>query len=493
MTPEDFYAQYMPYAQSVSQRTGLDPRLVLAQAALETGYGKSAPNSNFFGIKSHGRPGGQTLQTSELEGGRMVGQPASFRGYESPAQSFQDYGEFIMSNPRYEGVRSANGLNEQIVAMANSGYATDPQYGAKLASIATRFNPDSPAIIGADAMRAIGRQPMQGRASTQGAAPMMQEEQQPRGLLGTLGIQKMQEGAPGETGQRFYERDTFKDTAATLAQAFAGLTDNPALQKAASDVAGQRTEAKARNKTVEYLRANGREDLADMIEAGQISGKDAAGVMLAKPEVTKGVAVGDRIVNPITGEVIYEGAPTLDQDKVLAARKEFTSLPVVKAFSDQTTAYGRVISSVQDPSPAGDLALIFNYMKVLDPGSVVREGEFATAQNAGSVDDRTRGLYNRIMSGERLSEAQRADFADRATRLYSGAEQQYQDISEQYGAFARSAGLPPEQVIPNFGFTGDRYEKPLSMTPPPAPAGVDAATWPSVWAEMTDEERAAYQ
>jgi len=132
-------------------------------------------------------------------------------------------------------------------------------------------------------MTALGRQP-QGRVSTQGEAPMMQEEQQPRGLLGTLGIQKMEEGAPGETGQRFYQRDTFKDTAATLAQAFAGLTDNPALQKAASDVAGQRTEAKARNKTVEYLRANGREDLAGMIEQGMISGKDAAAVMMAKPE-----------------------------------------------------------------------------------------------------------------------------------------------------------------------------------------------------------------
>jgi hypothetical protein len=111
---------------------------------------------------------------------------------------------------------------------------------------------------------------------------MMQEEQQPRGLLGTLGIQKMQEGAPGETGQRFYQRDTFKDTAATFAQALSGLTDNPALQKAASDVAGQRTEAKARNKTIEYLRANGREDLADMIEAGQVSGKDVMSALATK-------------------------------------------------------------------------------------------------------------------------------------------------------------------------------------------------------------------
>ena len=132
-----------------------------------------------------------------------------------------------------------------------------------------------------------GRGGPQTTTTTQGALPMMQEEpqpqQRPQGLLGTLGIQKMQEGATGETGQRFYERDTFKDTAATLAEAFAGLGNNPALQKAAAGIASQRTEAKARNKTVEYLRANGRGDLADMIDQGMISGKDAAGVMLAKP------------------------------------------------------------------------------------------------------------------------------------------------------------------------------------------------------------------
>tara|TARA_R110000737_G_scaffold4373_1_gene14270 strand:+ start:37 stop:1116 length:1080 start_codon:yes stop_codon:yes gene_type:complete len=112
---------------------------------------------------------------------------------------------------------------------------------------------------------------------------MMIEEQPPQGLLGALGIQKMQEGAAGETGQRFYERDTFKDTAAALAQGFAAMGSSPGLQKMTADISSQRTEAKARNKTVEYLRANGRGDLADMIDQGMISGKDAAGVMLAKP------------------------------------------------------------------------------------------------------------------------------------------------------------------------------------------------------------------
>jgi hypothetical protein len=151
MTPEEFYSRFLPYAQAVSERTGLDPRLVLAQAALETGYGRSAPGMNYFGIKSHGRSGGQILQTSEFEDGRMVSQPASFRGYESPEQSFQDYADFLLSNPRYGGVLSAVGIEDQIAEMAKSGYATDPQYGAKLANIAGKFDPNLAPIISASA------------------------------------------------------------------------------------------------------------------------------------------------------------------------------------------------------------------------------------------------------------------------------------------------------------------------------------------------------
>lgn len=285
MTPQEFYAQYLPYAQLVSQRTGLDPRLVLAQSALETGYGKSAPNMNFFGIKSHGRNGGETLQTSEFVDGRMVSQPASFRGYDGPAQSFQDYAEFIMSNPRYEGVRSAEGLGDQIAEMAKSGYATDPQYGAKLANIASKFDPDSPPIIGADAMTALGLKP-QGILTSKNTErqPMIAKQPQARGLLDALGIQKMQEGAAGETGQRFYERDTFKDTAASLAQGFAAMGSMPALQKMTADISKQRTEQKAQNKTAELLRANGYGKAADMVEQNLISGKDVAGLLLQKPK-----------------------------------------------------------------------------------------------------------------------------------------------------------------------------------------------------------------
>ena len=103
---------------------------------------------NYFGIKSHGRSGGQTLQTSEFENGRMVSQPASFRGYESPEQSFEDYADFLLSNPRYGGVLSAVGIEDQIAEMAKSGYATDPQYGAKLANIASKFDPNAAPMPG---------------------------------------------------------------------------------------------------------------------------------------------------------------------------------------------------------------------------------------------------------------------------------------------------------------------------------------------------------
>ena len=127
-----------------------------------------------------------------------------------------------------------------------------------------------------------GRGRPQATTITQGALPMMQEEQQPRGLLGSLGIQKMEDGAAGETGQRFYERDTFKDTAAALAQGFAAMGSSPGLQKMTADIASQRSESRARNKTVEYLRANGRGDLADMVEAGDVSGKDVMGALATK-------------------------------------------------------------------------------------------------------------------------------------------------------------------------------------------------------------------
>lgn len=123
----------------------------------------------------------------------------------------------------------------------------------------------------------------------QEAAPMLPAQQQgPRGLLEQFGLQKMQPGAAGETGQKFYQRDSFKDAAGRMAVAFNSLRLNPDpnLAGMVADVRNQRTEKNARNKTVEYLRANGMGQYADMIEAGQLQASQVLGAIMQKSMAT---------------------------------------------------------------------------------------------------------------------------------------------------------------------------------------------------------------
>ena len=154
---DEFVRMMTPHALAVSQATGLDPRLVIAQSALETNWGKAAPGNNYFGIKSHGRPGGQDLATNEVGAGGLYRTTDSFRTYQGPAQSAQDYAEFLRTNGRYAPVLQAKGLDAQIDAMGKSGYATDPAYGAKLRQIAGGLPaPGGPVIAQGDSVLGPG-------------------------------------------------------------------------------------------------------------------------------------------------------------------------------------------------------------------------------------------------------------------------------------------------------------------------------------------------
>ncbi|OOY20891.1 hypothetical protein BMI86_10320 [Thioclava sp. DLFJ5-1] len=133
---QQFIDMMMPHALKASEATGVDPRIIVAQGALETGWGKSAPNNNYFGIKSHGKSGGSSQTTTEYVNGKPVTVQDSFRGYADPGASVQDYADFITANPRYEGFRAADGLDAQISELGKSGYATDPAYASKIGSIA---------------------------------------------------------------------------------------------------------------------------------------------------------------------------------------------------------------------------------------------------------------------------------------------------------------------------------------------------------------------
>lgn len=118
-------------------------------------------------------------------------------------------------------------------------------------------------------------------------------------------------------------------------------------------------------------------------------------------------------------------------------------------YSKQVGAYNRMVASAQDPSPAGDLSLIFNYMKVLDPGSTVREGEFATAANSGTIGDKIANIYNKVASGERLTTQQRTDFLNQSKKLYTSASKQQKQINETFSQRAQQFGVPADYVVRN--------------------------------------------
>jgi len=134
--PDAFLMRIAPRAIMVAQELGIDPRIVAAQAALETGWGKSVKGHNLFGIKSHGKADGLMVQTHEVLDGKRQKITDSFRQYESFDDSIEDYGLFLRENYRYQPMLEADTLEEQITALGKSGYATDPEYAKKIADIA---------------------------------------------------------------------------------------------------------------------------------------------------------------------------------------------------------------------------------------------------------------------------------------------------------------------------------------------------------------------
>jgi hypothetical protein len=128
-------------------------------------------------------------------------------------------------------------------------------------------------------------------------------------------------------------------------------------------------------------------------------------------------------------------------------RGEFDKLPEVKNYKDVSVQFDKIRRAASQPSAAGDLSLIFAYMKMLDPGSSVREGEFANAQNATGVPGQIAAKYNQILSGERLADPQRADFINQAKNLYASHEDQYKQVAERYRGLASKNNLAPDDIV----------------------------------------------
>lgn len=128
----------------------------------------------------------------------------------------------------------------------------------------------------------------------------------------------------------------------------------------------------------------------------------------------------------------------------------------VKDFMVARDAYNRIQATKDGMkedgrlTPAGDVSMLFSFMKLLDPGSVVREGEFATAQNTAGIADRLRNMYNNALTGNRLSADQVKEYSAEAEAIYRQKLATHQDAVQFYTNQADMFGIPQELIIRDF-------------------------------------------
>jgi|KBSMisStandDraft_5_1062788.scaffolds.fasta_scaffold128843_2 flagellar protein FlgJ len=169
-TRANFVSDLWPAAQEAGQQLGVDPRNLIAQAALETNWGTRVPHdesgrssNNLFGMKtgsqwtgasvaagtqeylsptSSDRAASEGIPSGEGQNGTTISTTAQFRAYDSRAQSFKDYAALLRSSPRYAAaLNTGSNVHAFATALQRGGYATDPDYASKVSSIAGSINP----------------------------------------------------------------------------------------------------------------------------------------------------------------------------------------------------------------------------------------------------------------------------------------------------------------------------------------------------------------
>ncbi len=144
-TPQAFVKEVLPYAQSAAEKIGVSPQVLIAQAALESGWGKRVPTGadgqssfNLFGIKAGPDWQGKVaiVPTVEYRDGVACREKARFRAYGSIQASFNDYARLITTQPRYrQALESADDAAAYLRRLQEAGYATDPRYAQKIGDV----------------------------------------------------------------------------------------------------------------------------------------------------------------------------------------------------------------------------------------------------------------------------------------------------------------------------------------------------------------------
>ena len=305
------------------------------------------------------------------------------------------------------------------------------------------------------------------------------------------------------------------------AMQFAAQSQNPQLQQfglqgsmaqAQSQMQAQQQEA-ARAKAAAMWQASGGDPVkaiamgmpADMVK------QFAEAPLLGK---TKGVEINGRLVDPMTGQPIGDAVPkqanpyadlliqdpatgklvpntpliqaktqisragasnvnnTVNTgqkgfDNTLKLRGDFRSEPIYKAHQEMQSAHAQIGAGLKQGTPVGDLASATKIMKLLDPGSVVRESELGMAMAASGLGDRLANYAQNVISGNKLTPQQRKDFQALADQLYIESVNQYNTKRSEYSDIAGRNELNVQDVV------GSESKKPTAAAKPGIPS-VDA-------------------
>lgn len=190
-------------------------------------------------------------------------------------------------------------------------------------------------------------------------------------------------------------------------------------------------------------------------------------------------------------------------DNEMKIRGAFSNEPVYKAYQEMRSAYGQITDSLKQASPAGDLAAATKFMKLLDPGSVVRESELYMAMQASGALDRFVNYANMRLSGQKLTAEQRKDFQSLADKLYGTAVNTYNQKRGEYAGLAEDYGLNTNRSVGSPAIVPETtQERALSTPPAPQRPGLQQMVLPSrapagvrqeLWNVMTPEQRKLWQ
>tara|TARA_R110000868_G_scaffold9394_1_gene46900 strand:- start:4869 stop:5984 length:1116 start_codon:yes stop_codon:yes gene_type:complete len=268
-------------------------------------------------------------------------------------------------------------------------------------------------------------------------------------------------------------------------------------EKAANDIAaGARVYDQPTPGAGEFNQPNGLDDKGNPIYRKlYMSGKPSDGKAPTREVKLRNLdGTEDILIVPDVAGSSYKSAaeiPKVDPNRPFSdttdLRKEYDNHPITKASNQLVSSYRKIDQAASNKNPTGatDISLIYNFMHMQDPTSTVREGEYASAENAGSVSQRVMNVYNSLLEGQKLEPVQRQNFANEAKSLLETQLEIQGDQDGRFSELAKGRNLKPSDVLdPTFEKYRKKFAESVSLVNKEIDTGTAYAA-PSAKAPLT--------